>query len=114
MTERRRSKAEERAYAALRPALAELNALEALIRREYEKQLEALPTAWGAVEAEVPVRPVKVRIIATYDADVARFFRGLGHGYQARMNAVLRAYMLAVQARVVRNRRNEDWLGNEI
>ena len=37
-----------------------------------------------------------------YDADVAKFFRTMGQGYQARMNAVLRAYMLAILSRADR------------
>ena len=49
-----------------------------------------------------------------YDEDVARFFRTMGQGYQARMNAVLRAYMLAILSRALPSKRNEDWMGNEI
>ena len=50
----------------------------------------------------------------TYDEDVAKFFRAMGHGYQARMNAVLRAYMLAILSREIASRKNEDWMGDEI
>ena len=73
-----------------------------------------MPPGWETVEKENPVRPRKVRITAAYDADVAKFFRMMGLGYQARMNAVLRAYMLAIQSRVLRSKKNEDWIGNEI
>jgi hypothetical protein len=30
------------------------------------------------------------------------------------MNAVLRAYMLAILSREIPSRKNEDWMGNEI
>ena len=115
MTERKRSKAEERAFAELRPALKELEALETWMKMEYIKlRHDMIPTAWSSIEEDVPVRPRKVRVNASYDADVAGFFRSMGQGYQARMNAVLRAYMLAIQSREIRSRKNEDWLGKEI
>jgi uncharacterized protein (DUF4415 family) len=115
MTERKRSKAEERAYAELRPALRELRQLQMEMRVDYlQLQLDTIPNGWRHIEAEVPVRPRKVRVNASYDADVARFFRAMGHGYQARMNAVLRAYMLAILSREIKTRKNEDWMGREI
>jgi uncharacterized protein (DUF4415 family) len=115
MTDRKRSKAEERAYAALRPALRELRDLEMEMSFEYLKlQLDTMPAAWRWIEGEVPVRPRKVRIHGSYDADVARFFRAMGQGYQARMNAVLRAYMLAILSRALPSKKNEDWMGREI
>jgi len=40
-------------------------------------------------------RPVKVPVKMNYDADVLEWFRSFGKGYQTRMNAVLREYMLA-------------------
>ena len=115
MTERKRSKAEERAYAELHSVVKEMDAYRTFRIVEYEKlKLENLPAAWMSVESDHPVRPKKVRINAAYDADVAGFFRSMGQGYQARMNAVLRAYMLAIRSRVIASRKNEDWLGNEI
>ncbi len=115
MAERKRSKTEERAYAGLQDALHELAALKAEMWARYERlKLDTIPGGWLTVEEEHPVRPKKVRITASYDEDVARFFRTMGHGYQARMNAVLRAYMLAVVSREIRLKRNEDWKGDEI
>lgn len=115
MTERKRSKAEERAYAALQPALRELHDLQMEMRVDYlELQLKTMPKAWRWIEGEVPVRPKKVRIHGSYDADVAKFFRSMGQGYQARMNAVLRAYMLAILSRELPSKKNEDWMGREI
>ena len=40
-------------------------------------------------------RPVKIPVKINYDADVLEWFRSYGKGYQTRMNAVLRDYMLA-------------------
>ena len=40
-------------------------------------------------------RPVKVQVKINYDADVLEWFRSFGRGYQTRINAVLREYMLA-------------------
>ncbi len=115
MTERRRTKPEERAYAALEPALQQLEQLRREMKIDYDLlQLAEIPREWHTIEDRVPVRPRKVRINARYDEDVARFFRGMGEGYQARMNAVLRAWMLAVQARVIQSKKNEDWMGREI
>ena len=115
MTERKRSKAEERAYAELEPALRVLHDLQMEMRLDYLKlQLDTIPAGWREIEDEVPVRPKKVRIHGAYDADVAKFFQSMGQGYQGRMNAVLRAYMLAILSRELPSKKNEDWLGREI
>ncbi|MDR1933627.1 MAG: BrnA antitoxin family protein [Spirochaetales bacterium] len=39
-------------------------------------------------------KPVKVPVTVNYDADVIEWFRSYGKGYQTRMNAALREYML--------------------
>ena len=39
-------------------------------------------------------RPRKVSVKMNYDADVLEWFRSFGKGYQSRMNAALREYML--------------------
>jgi hypothetical protein len=38
----------------------------------------------------------------------------MGHGYQARMNAVLRTYMLAMVSKEIRARADLDWKGEPI
>ena len=40
-------------------------------------------------------KPVKIPVKINYDADVLEWFRSFGKGYQTRMNAALREYMLA-------------------
>jgi uncharacterized protein (DUF4415 family) len=39
-------------------------------------------------------RPIKVPVKINYDADVLEWFRSFGKGYQTKMNAALREYML--------------------
>jgi uncharacterized protein (DUF4415 family) len=39
-------------------------------------------------------KPVKIPVKVNYDADVLEWFRSFGKGYQTRMNAALREYML--------------------
>ena len=56
---------------------------------------EALPKGWGNVESEHPVRLPKVKMTLRLDEDVAIYFRWQGEGYQARINAILRMYMLS-------------------
>lgn len=115
MAERKRSRAEERAYAELQDTLHELNAIRLEMTAAYERlKFDNMPVEWAGIEDTVPVRRKRVRITALYDEDVARFFRGMGQGYQARMNAVLRAYMLAIVSRALKSKRHEDWMGREI
>ena len=40
-------------------------------------------------------RPVKIAVKINYDADVLEWFRSFGKGYQTRINAVLREYMMS-------------------
>ena len=96
VTERKRSKAEERHYAALLHEIEELKKWEEL--RVMEKWNEdrklkeqMIPRDWRRVERDVPVRPKKLRVTAAYDEELVKWFRAMGHNYQARMNAVLKA-----------------------
>jgi uncharacterized protein (DUF4415 family) len=40
-------------------------------------------------------RPVKIPVKINYDADILEWFRSFGKGYQTRINAALREYMMA-------------------
>ncbi len=60
-----------------------------------------IPDAWHAI-AQNPGPPAKVPVTIRIDADVARFFRSMGSGHLTRMNAVLRAFMLARLSGVLR------------
>ena len=67
----------------------------------------AKPTAHAAVSAAEPtrtgwatdlvfdIREPKLAVSLRLDADVLRFFRGFGAGYQTRINEVLKAFMQA-------------------
>jgi uncharacterized protein (DUF4415 family) len=50
--------------------------------------------AW-ATELVFDVREPKLAVSLRLDADVLRFFRGFGAGYQTRINEVLKAFMQA-------------------
>ncbi len=58
--------------------------------------------ASGVVFAE---KEPKLAVSLRLDADVLRFFRGLGSGYQTRINEVLRVFMDAHQPATGRGRR---------
>lgn len=60
-----------------------------------------IPAAWQAI-AQERAQPAKEKVTLRVDADVVRFFRAMGQGHLARMNAVLRAFMLARLAEVVK------------
>ena len=62
----------------------------------------AIPEDWHRVEAEIPVSPARRRVTILLDEDVVRFFRAMGRGHQARMNAVLRAFVLGRKAGRIR------------
>ncbi|CAN5773313.1 BrnA antitoxin family protein [soil metagenome] len=55
---------------------------------------------WDNVQVVLPEskKPINLRV----DAEVIRFFRAQGPGYQTRMNAVLRAYVAAQRAKQAR------------
>lgn len=110
MTERKRTKREERSYVEL---LAELHELEAWRRADRLKRSQ-IPPEWHTIAHDVPVRAKKTRITLACDADVVRWFRSLGHGYQARMNAVLRSYMLGVVSKEIEVDGDRDWKGDPI
>ena len=58
-----------------------------------------LPAEWKDITA-TPV-PEKTRITLRVDADVAKFYRKLGPGYQRVMNDVLRSFMLAKLVEII-------------
>jgi uncharacterized protein (DUF4415 family) len=55
---------------------------------------EAARAEW-ATDLVFDVREPKLAVSLRLDADVLRFFRGFGAGYQTRINEVLRAFMQA-------------------
>ena len=60
-----------------------------------------IPPEWHAIAQGVPA-PRKVPVTLRMDEDIARFFRSMGAGHLPRINAVLRAFMHARLAGVVK------------
>ena len=66
------------------------------------RDLGALPMEWHEIAADPDRRDGKrVRCTVAFDADVVRFFKAMGPGYQRRMNRVLRAFMHFRLAKIV-------------
>jgi uncharacterized protein (DUF4415 family) len=65
----------------------------------------AVPDAWAMLEADVPCRERKEKVTLYLDASVAKFFRAMGPGYQARINRLLTLY---AQAKIAEVRWFED------
>lgn len=60
----------------------------------YLHEYKALPRGWDEIwEDEDRRDPKRTRVTIRLDADVVKFFKGLGPGYQTRINRVLRAFM---------------------
>lgn len=60
----------------------------------YLSEFTALPSAWHQIWEDDDRRdPKRTRVTIRLDADVVKFFKGMGEGYQTRINRVLRAYM---------------------
>ena len=110
MTDRKRNASQEIAYLEL---MNELDDMERWLKNSRLKQ-QLIPPDWRRIERDVPVRPKKERLTACFDADVVKWFRNMGHGYQARMNAVLRTYMKAVVSKEILSHGDLDWKGDEI
>ncbi len=105
-----RNIAEEIAYVKLQGELDDVMTY----MRQSLRVIEMIPDAWHSIEEKVPVRPRKTKVTAAYDAEVVKFFRAMGHGYQARMNQVLKIYMLAMKSKVIRRLEDRDWKGDPL
>ncbi len=60
-----------------------------------------IPEAWHEIATATP-RAAKVKVTLSLEADVLKFFRSMGEGYGPRMNDVLKSYMHARLAGVIR------------
>ena len=65
------------------------------------KDSPRIPAAWHEI-AQARVQPLKQKVTLRIDEDVIKFFRAMGQGHLTRMNAVLRTFMLARLAEVVK------------
>ncbi|WP_299963110.1 BrnA antitoxin family protein [uncultured Roseobacter sp.] len=52
-----------------------------------------LPEAWHTVEADIDCYEPKEKITLYLDQSVAKLFRGMGKGYQARLNRILQLWL---------------------
>jgi hypothetical protein len=66
-----------------------------------------IPAEWHEVALRAPA-PEKTHITLRLDADVLRFFQLLGRGYRTDMNRVLRAFMHARLAGVLKGPEDQD------
>ncbi len=110
MTDRRRSKTEERSFARM---LDELEQQEADFER-FKRSRSLVPAGWHSVERRAEIKPRKTKLTLALDADMVTWFRALGRGYQPRMNAILRAYMHAVISKEIEQAGDRDWRGEAI
>lgn len=60
-----------------------------------------IPEEWHEIASATP-RAAKVRVNLRLEADVVKFFKSMGEGYGPRINDVLRSYMHARLAGVIR------------
>ncbi|MGE0418059.1 MAG: BrnA antitoxin family protein [Acetobacteraceae bacterium] len=65
--------------------------------RSSSRKEDVAAGGW-ATELTFDVREPKLAVSLRLDADVLRFFRAFGSGYQTRINEVLKAFMHARQA----------------
>ena len=73
--------------------------------------LRGCPPEWHEIAMPEDHRdPKRTRVTVALDADVVRFFKGLGPGYQPRMNRVLRAFMHMRLAKVLEGADANEYL----
>lgn len=53
---------------------------------------DLVPEAWATIEADIPVFEPKVKMTLRVDESIAKFYRGMGKGYQGRINRILGTY----------------------
>jgi uncharacterized protein (DUF4415 family) len=105
-----RNRTEERHHNRL---LVELTELELWNRYRKLKERQ-IPEEWRRIAREAALPQKKVPVTARLDADLVKWFRSQGRGYQGRMNRVLRAYMLSLLAKEITGEDDHDWKGDRI
>lgn len=58
-----------------------------------ERARREVPDAWLTLEMDVEVHQPKDKMTLYLDRHVIKFFRAMGHGYQARINRILETYL---------------------
>jgi uncharacterized protein (DUF4415 family) len=70
----------------------------------YDALEAEVPQAWHTLEADLDVTEPKVKVTLYLDASVAKLFRAMGEGYQARINRVLATWAQMKIAGLLRER----------
>ena len=110
MEDRLRTIAQEKAHIEM---MRELENLEVDVR-DLKLRGALIPAEWHEIERTVPVRPRRKKVTVALDADVAKWFQGMGEGYHRRINAVLRTFMLALISKEILSRGDTNRHGEEI
>lgn len=77
----------------------------------YLHETRALPRDWDEIWEEQDKRdPKRVKVTISLDDDVVKFFKGLGPGYQPRINRVLRAFMHFRLAKIINGPDTMDYI----
>jgi uncharacterized protein (DUF4415 family) len=76
--------------------------------RDIKTMENVVPPEWFKMDTLAPTRPRRKRITLLVDEEVVKWFKGLGEGYQGRVNAVLRAYMLGVMSKAFGGKFDRD------
>jgi len=77
----------------------------------YLHEARALPRDWDRIWEDQDKRdPKRRKVTISLDEDVIRFFKGLGPGYQPRMNRVLRAFMHFRLAKLIEGPDTMDYI----
>ena len=86
----------------------------AMIEHDLHTRLMTLgqtPDDWHRIWQDKDRRdPKRTRVTARFDADVVKFFKALGDGYQHRMNRVLRGYMHMRLAKLIEGPDTTDYI----
>ena len=70
-----------------------------------------VPEAWDTLEQDIDVDEPKEKITIYLDASVAKFYKAMGRGYQARVNRVLATF---AQMRIAQVKRLEEMMEEEL
>lgn len=77
-------------------------------------RVEHIPEGWWGIEGKFSPSREKDRITIRLDSEIVEFFRAHGHGYQGKINEVLRTYMKARLAKVLTRPEETDAYGDLI
>ncbi|MGX0879161.1 uncharacterized protein (DUF4415 family) [Roseovarius sp. MBR-154] len=72
---------------------------------------ETVPAAWHTLEADLEVEEPREKVTLYLDRSVARFYRGMGRGYHARINRLLRTW---AQMKIAGEVRLEEYLAKRV